>query len=273
VQVTVVVGTITHNSAGAAGGGGVAAFDAARLMLNSTAVHLNTAAGVGGGVNLAGSAYLAASNSTFESNKARSGGGLFLAPNTTVADVQAVLADMVNNTAQDGANIAAEPGRIVLISNASADSYVSRATADGGALALVLSVSGAMNVPAPGVLAAATLGGLQALGANTSNAAGIVYLFLRIRQPPGEYSVSVALPEQPQVAAASFSLHVRGCIPGEVAPLPDTCEPCVPGFYSLDPSQAICQLCPAGADCPGGAAMIPQPGFWQSAATSAQVHR
>ncbi|WIA15490.1 hypothetical protein OEZ85_002128 [Tetradesmus obliquus] len=60
---------------------------------------------------------------------------------------------------------------------------------------------------------------------------------------------------------------------GEVAPIPDTCEPCLPGFYSLDPAAAVCSGCPGGAECPGGAAMVPLPGWWHSAATSAQMHR
>jgi hypothetical protein len=272
-QVTVINGTIAHNRAGAEGGGGLVATDAARLSLNSTAVHWNNAAGAGGGVLLAGSAVMTAAHNKVMFNKARSGGGIAVAPNATVADVHAFLAAVVNNTAAAGPNVAAEPARIVLVSNISSDGYVSRATAEGGALALRLAVSGAMDLPAPGVLAAATLGALQALGANASDDAGIVYMFLRIRQPAGHYTLSVALPEYTQVAPASFSLYVRGCIPGEVAPLPNTCEPCVPGYYSLDPTQALCQLCPAGADCPGGAAIIPQPGWWQSAATSAQMHR
>jgi hypothetical protein len=85
--------------------------------------------------------------------------------------------------------------------------------------------------------------------------------------------VSVVLPEFVDVPAANLTVHVRGCIPGEVAPIADTCEPCVPGSYSLDPGQALCDVCPAGAECPGGAAIVQLPGWWHSAATSAQMHR
>uniref|UniRef100_A0A383VT78 TRP C-terminal domain-containing protein n=1 Tax=Tetradesmus obliquus TaxID=3088 RepID=A0A383VT78_TETOB len=61
---------------------------------------------------------------------------------------------------------------------------------------------------------------------------------------------------------------------GEVAPSPDTCLVCLPGSYSLDPGQQGCQACPsAGADCPGGAAIVPLPGWWHSAVESVQMHR
>ncbi|WIA34132.1 hypothetical protein OEZ86_012497 [Tetradesmus obliquus] len=45
------------------------------------------------------------------------------------------------------------------------------------------------------------------------------------------------------------------------------------GSYSLDPGQQGCQACPsAGADCPGGAAIVPLPGWWHSAVESVQMH-
>jgi hypothetical protein len=140
-----------------------------------------------------------------------------------------------------------------------------------------LALSGAAGVAAPGVVAVATLDGMQALSANRSDESGIVHLYLRIRKPPGRYNVTVSFPGSATMhsmyAAINIVVHVRGCIPGEVAPIEDTCEPCVPGFYSLDPRQAVCDACPAGASCPGGAAMVPLPGWWHSAADSAQMHR
>eukprot|EP00882_Tetradesmus_deserticola_P028649 GHRQ01031920.1.p1 GENE.GHRQ01031920.1~~GHRQ01031920.1.p1 ORF type:complete len:125 (+),score=29.50 GHRQ01031920.1:22-375(+) len=115
--------------------------------------------------------------------------------------------------------------------------------------------------------------GSQSLGSNTSDATGVALLFLRVRKPPGHYVVSVALPEHVIVKPVNFSLLVRGCVPGEVSPIPDTCEECIPGFYSLDPTQLLCSPCPTGAKCSGGSALNPLPGWWQSSATSAQMHR
>ncbi len=36
---------------------------------------------------------------------------------------------------------------------------------------------------------------------------------------------------------------------------------------------ATCRNCPAGAQCPGGAVLVPQPGWWHSAANSTAIHR
>ncbi|KAF6265050.1 hypothetical protein COO60DRAFT_1480381 [Scenedesmus sp. NREL 46B-D3] len=199
---------------------------------------------------------MAASNSFIRLNTAHTGGGVSVAPDSSLYEVSRVMAGLLSNSARIGPDLAAEPARLVLLSNLSMHGYVSRAAAEDGAVALRMEVSGALDLPAPGVLVAASMEGLQALGANTSDATGAVYLFLRVRRPPGRYVVSVALPEH-----------------AHVSPIPDTCEACMPGFYSLDPSQALCSPCPAGAECPGGSAMLPLPGWWQSAATSAQRHR
>ncbi len=37
--------------------------------------------------------------------------------------------------------------------------------------------------------------------------------------------------------------------------------------------RATCRPCPAAAQCPGGAVMVPRPGHWHSAANSTRVHR
>jgi hypothetical protein len=98
-------------------------------------------------------------------------------------------------------------------------------------------------------------------------------MFLRIHKPPGLYHVTFSLQEFRDVPAVNMSVQVRGCVPGEVSPIPDTCEPCLPGSFSLNPSQPLCQVCPEGASCPGGAVILPLPGWWHSAADSAQLHR
>ncbi|KAF6253513.1 hypothetical protein COO60DRAFT_407655 [Scenedesmus sp. NREL 46B-D3] len=273
LQVVIFNGSIKHNFAVPGGGGGAAAVDDARILLTNSTVQLNRAAGAGGGVRLAGRSNMAVSNSFIRLNTAYTGGGVSVAPDASLYNVSKVMAGLVSNSASNGPDLAAEPARLVLLSNLSMHGYVSRAAAEDGAVALRVAVSGALDLPAPGVLVAASMEGLQALGANTSDATGAVYLFLQVRRPPGRYVVSVALPEHAHVPPVNFSLQVRGCVPGEVSPIPDTCEACMPGFYSLDPSQALCSPCPAGAECPGGSAMLPLPGRWQSAATSAQMHR
>ncbi|WIA37967.1 hypothetical protein OEZ86_001344 [Tetradesmus obliquus] len=220
----------------AAKGAGIAMQGSSKVALVDSHVS-NNSAERGGGVLVSGRASMVIRNSTLMSNTARVAGGGLLTSDTSVVTV--LDGSITHNSAgaEGGGGIAAlNTARVFL--NSTAVEHNTAAGAGGG-----LSLAGSAHM---------------ALGSST---------------PPGRYNMSVALPENTRVAPASFSLYVRGCMPGEVAPLPDTCEPCVPGFYSLDPTQALCQLCPAGADCPGGASIIPQPGWWHSAATSAQMHR
>jgi hypothetical protein len=235
------------------------------LKLLGTDVQHNTVASWGGGIRLLDNSAIAAVNSSIIFNTARIGGGIASGPNTSAVVLPMLLSVVSSNSAAHGPDVAVDPISMQFVDSNTTFDYVSRAAADDGALDLKLSVSGAMNLPAPGMLAAVSLDGTHAhsLGANTSDDAGIVHLLLRVRKPPGKYTVSVKLPEFVNVSSANTSLQVRGCMPGEVAPIPNTCEPCLPGFYSLDPSQAVCDVCPAGATCPGGAAMVPLLGWWQ----------
>jgi hypothetical protein len=265
--------SLTRNRAAAGAGGGAAAADNASLVLDGATVEMNRAAGAGGGVKLDGASRMTSVNSFIKLNRARQGGGVSLAPDASIVDLPKLLPGLFNNTALNGPQLAADPVRLTLISNQSAFTYVSRASAQDGALGLQLNVSGALDLPAPGILTAAAIDGTQALGANTTDAKGIAYLSLRARQPAGNYTVSVSLPEYAEVPPFDFSLEVCGCIPGEVSPIPDTCEACIPGFYSLDPYKPLCDSCPANVECPSGAAVLPVLGYWQSAAASAQMHR
>jgi hypothetical protein len=139
---------------------------------------------------------------------------------------------------------------------------------------LCLNVSGHYGLPCEGLVVAAALDGLYTLGTSTSDADGMINMILRIQQPPGDYNITFTLVDYLQVSPAVLALHIRNCTMGEVAPAPDTCQLCPPGSYSLHPSQGTCQPCPAaGASCPGGAAIVPLPGWWHSAADSAQMHR
>ena len=40
------------------------------------------------------------------------------------------------------------------------------------------------------------------------------------------------------------------------------CAACRPNTFNFD--GAACHPCPAGADCPGGAAVLSRPGWWRS---------
>jgi hypothetical protein len=276
MQAALVGSIVASNRAGgrAGNGGGLSAADGALIKLVDSFVQNNTVTEWGGGVRLLGQSSLAIQNSSIMYNSAVIGGGVSIAPNASVPSLTALLAAVTNNTASVGGhNVAADPVSISLLSGNSATDYVSRAGASEGALAVRLATFSAAGIPAPGVLASAVMEGSQTFGANTSDEHGTVYMFLRIRKPPGQYNVSIVLPEFADVPAAILTVHVRGCIPGEVAPIANTCEPCVPGFYSLDPSAAVCEVCPAGASCAGGAAMVPLPGWWNSAVDSAQMHR
>jgi hypothetical protein len=67
---------------------------------------------------------------------------------------------------------------------------------------------------------------------------------------------------------------VRPCEAGELN-LTDrsVCLRCPAGQFGLDPTQPACSNCPAHATCPGGAALLPQTGYWLSSPRSMEVHK
>ncbi|KAF6253379.1 hypothetical protein COO60DRAFT_1547233, partial [Scenedesmus sp. NREL 46B-D3] len=264
---------IKSNSANISGGGLFADGAAAFTLSNATTVEGNTARS-GGGLALADKSSVALLNSSVTANHAAvRGGGITIAAQASLGNLPMMLASVHSNTAHYGDNAAADPNNLSLISQPEVEGFVSRAVADGGFLSTTLNVTGQYGLPAEGIVVSAELGGTEPLGLSWSEASGISNMFLRIRKPPGRYHVSFTLQELRDVPAVNMSVAVRGCVPGEVAPIPDTCEPCLPGSYSLDPSLALCQPCPEGASCPGGAVILPLPGWWHSAAYSPQLHR
>lgn len=63
----------------------------------------------------------------------------------------------------------------------------------------------------------------------------------------------------------------KKCMLGET--LQVICQECRPGTYSLNPKNESCDLCPAvGANCTGGAALIPVAGWWHAGGNSTQFH-
>jgi hypothetical protein len=74
-------------------------------------------------------------------------------------------------------------------------------------------------------------------------------------------------PEQLQV-------NIVPCPPGFVTGgRDDTCNRCPEGLYSFGSLIAQCSICQANFECPGGATVWPESGFWHSAPRSIQVHR
>jgi hypothetical protein len=273
LQVSLHSTAVRNNSADVSGGGCYSDGTAAFNMSNGTIVERNTARS-GGGVALADKSGVILSNSFVTANSAAlRGGGIAAAAHASLGNLSLTLASVVNNTARYGDDIAADPSWLTLLSKPHIEAFVSRAVADGGFLLTTLNVSGLSGLPSEGVVVSADLGGREPLGLNWSDSAGISNMFLRIHKPPGRYHMTFSLQEFRDVPAVNMSVQVRGCVPGEVSPIPDTCEPCLPGSYSLDTSQPLCQGCPEGASCPGGAVILPLPGWWHSAADSVQLHR
>ena len=113
-------------------------------------------------------------------------------------------------------------------------------------------------------------------GSAVSRAKGVAnFTSLKLQDQPGNYTLTVTAPDQPQLSAVNFTVHIRGCLPGEVCAdeIKTYCEACPPGYYSFDPSNSSCDACPDYANCSGGALLLPTPGYWHSAPRSPQVHR
>jgi hypothetical protein len=278
VQVVVSDAVIEDNSA--LYGGGFASGGASELSLERCTVRLNSAVHNGGGASLEhnSSLHVDANNTVITDNNAAEYGGGLIALSSGF-DANDMIAVAHNNTARFGAEVAVVVTSLAFLGNLTShstiDEFVSRPGAGEGVLPVTLFVSGYYGLPCEGVDATAALHGMYTLGTSSSDKNGIVNMLLRVQQPPGRYNITFKLVDYPSVPEAYLELQIRACIRGEVAPSPDTCQVCLPGSYSLHPScQQTCQPCPAaGAACPGGAAIVPLPGWWHSSPDSAQMHR
>uniref|UniRef100_A0A383V7R9 TNFR-Cys domain-containing protein n=1 Tax=Tetradesmus obliquus TaxID=3088 RepID=A0A383V7R9_TETOB len=181
---------------------------------------------------------------------------------------------LLGNTSSGGSNSSSGASNATFVSG-----FVSRLEADQSVLPVRLNVSGPYGLPCDGQLVQALLNGTQVLGMNRSDSSGVVLMRLTIRQPPGLYVISFGfVPGYGQdpleiVKPAKLSIQVRSCILGEVTPVPDACQACPEGSFSLEPQMQTCDSCPAGAECPGGFSIVPLDGMWHSAPESRQVHR
>ena len=68
-----------------------------------------------------------------------------------------------------------------------------------------------------------------------------------------------------QVPAASVPVHVRQCVVGEIKSTPETCTSCLASTFSFTSNHTACDACPANANCTGGATLVPNLQYWQSA--------
>ncbi len=71
----------------------------------------------------------------------------------------------------------------------------------------------------------------------------------------------------------NVTVHVVHCGEGDVTTVTgDACQTCEKGYYSFDPRNNTCDNCVPNAECPGGAEILPLPGFWCSSPRSIQIH-
>ena len=61
---------------------------------------------------------------------------------------------------------------------------------------------------------------------------------------------------------AMIEIYLRNCTYGEKYST-TSCIPCPPGSFLIEPDYS-CIVCPDGANCPGGNAIFPMPGYWRS---------
>lgn len=240
----------------------------------SGAIQGNNATGTGGGVYFTDSAQLtidAGSTDISHNVAGQYGGGV--AALSAGFDPAAVTSVTHNNTARYDNDATTQTTTLTLLNDSVVMDFVSRPAVEEGALFVQVNVSGFYGLPNQGMIVSALSEDGQPLAFNTSNSRGIADMLLRIRKPPGQYVLSFVLPDNSDVSAVNLTLYVRKCVKGESTPTVDTCQVCLTGFYSLDPTQPVCQSCPIDATCPGGAAIVPGLGYWHSAADSAQVHR
>lgn len=251
--------------------------DASISITGASRVHHNIASNVGGGVGMANQASLHVdSSASILYNEADAGGGFFSESNKF--DLHELQAVVRNNTAKSDQDVATTITSLNLITNDTIRDFVSRPAkigsgADQGLLDVALNVSGFYGVPCQGITVSASMDG-ETISHSVSNKTGGVQMLLRIHRPPGVYNISFSIPEFPEVSNEVMMLEVRGCIKGEVtSPTNDTCQECLLGSYSLDPTHEMCEACPPEAFCPGGAVIQPILGSWHSAADSPQVQK
>lgn len=257
-------------------GGGLASFDWSFVNLQNTLVTNNTAVNYGGGIYSQNSAVLQlAKNVRVRNNEALDGwgGGFSLwSENFNITDVKRAAQ---NNTAVYDSNINSAATKFVLLGASHIHGYVNRVGDGEGFLHIKVQLKGYHGLPCQSVFVQARLDGRVFMALNQTDENGTVYLSFKVVKPPGVYNISISAQDvwSWNVPEANIILEIRGCGRGVVIPSPNTCQRCLQGYYSLDAQQAVCNVCPMNANCTGGDAILPLPGFWRSSANSTQVHR
>eukprot|EP00775_Hariotina_reticulata_P005170 gene5170-5408_t len=274
----------TVNGNRAALGAGVRMGDRSVLLMSgSTVVADNAASMAGGGLYMSDFSSLRLGETvSIRSNSAeRFGGGVVLiSNNASLAQVQQAVSG--SNLAPYDTGISVLTTNLTLKGDRVVPNFVSRLGSEQGVLWVKLAVRGWFELPCEGVLVQAVLSSHrnEILGVNRSAADGSVQLGIKLRQPPGCYSITLSLVESLDlvmlgvvVPPVAMKVCVRQCVAGEIS-TGDACEVCRKGSYSLSAgSDDTCLPCPsAGAECPGGAVILPQDGWWHSSPYSAQVH-
>jgi hypothetical protein len=103
-----------------------------------------------------------------------------------------------------------------------------------------------------------------------TNASGMAVLWLRLLEPPGQYDITLTVVGAPYLSD-NVTVEVRQCWKGEEERRPGVCRVCPAGSYNLQPGR--CEECLAHAECAGGSAVLPQPGFWLSSPQHNVAHR
>ena len=84
---------------------------------------------------------------------------------------------------------------------------------------------------------------------------------------------------QDLVNSSTMTVNVRQCMPGEVpgnsSVLFSTCNRCLPGQYSFNPTNTTCDVCPGDAstvNCTSTAEMLSKEGHWHSGPQATMIH-
>lgn len=262
-------------------GGGFYCSSNASLILYNSLVANNTAEGSGGAIRMEDKARLRLLGDTavaYNSVKAGCCGGLSLvSSNFHLAEAMHAT---YNNSAAADPDIGSPLTSITILGNTIVMGFANRLGEDEGLLHVAVNLSGYYGLPCHKALVVASLIDGTFLDTNSSNEQGIAYMTFKVARPPGLYVVTFSSTGNEHLAQsdwrpplANLTLQIRSCIRGEVAPTPETCQQCQQGYFSFDPHAAVCETCPAYANCTGGDAIIPAPGYWRSSASSNQVHR
>ena len=265
------------NRAGALSADGGAVVAAGNSLVNITygvKFRENYARNTGGAIAVGGNARLLVSDGVlFEANNGTYAGGsiaawdnntVIVTRNVAFKDNLAVQGSGGAVSAGDRANITITEGCILEHNTASRGGALNMA---GNSTLLIqdnilllgnyANTGGAIN--AEGEAAITALQNVTFEG-NTANSAGSDVL--------AESGCRLNLSES---SKNSVVWYRKECIVGEVL-VTDSCEPCPPLTYSLDPKAENCNRCPVNAKCTGGDAIVPLNGHWHSHPYSTQVH-